>query len=61
MEFGLSLPKCPQFAGSIADDDWVYLAEAYNTGFEKVNVLTGEVIALKEFPGAAACFHMIKC
>lgn len=61
MEFILSDERYPQFAGLIADDNWVYLAGAYDNGFDKINLTTGEIVELKDFPEAADCYHMVKC
>lgn len=49
------------FAGMISDDgDWIYL-KAKRADFQKINVMTGELIKLKQFPEALSNYHIIKC
>lgn len=57
MQFVLTSPKRYCFGGFLIEENWnwIYLAEAYGTAFEKLNVRTGEVIKLEALPilGAA--------
>lgn len=58
MEFELPAPR--SFYSAIADGDWVYLLEVSGT-FEKVNVVTGEVLQLEGVSSRLQTCKLIKC
>lgn len=52
MEFVLPVPKWYSYRYIPGDDDWIYLGEEESYTFDKINVITGEVISLAKLPGA---------
>lgn len=65
MEFALPDPRFWHALGC-GDDDWVYLAGGADRSvaaaklFEKINLITGEVIKLKDLSKSSFYFCMIK-